>query len=688
MARTLWMMVVALGVAGPAAAGETKAKLVADGLGNPLAITVGGDGNIYVASLLDKVGNGAILKVVNGKGVAFTKGLKGPIGLVAFQKWLFTIDAGGIWKIDTTKGKADLFVPASAFPASAQYLPHTLTVDPESGILYATGLDESTALYRVDPKGKVSVILDRKRLNGLTGESDIRLGTRFALAMDGASHLILGVSQDGLGKLHRLRIADGSHEMIADGLPRMHTLAWDMHGRLFVSCTKGAPDSVSGRLFVIPRAGQRPIPLEESFTGEIFTCLDSARKSLLVASVNDGTIHSIPAAVPGQPVDDSPLPLETAVAFPDLKWTGWQGETDTGKPNEFRPIVLTHAGDGSQRTFVATQSGVIHILPNAKGAGATKMFLDLSDKVYFNRKQDEEGFLGLAFHPDYKKTGEFFVFYTPKGQKLVNLVARYKVSKDDPDRADPASEEIIYSVKRPFWNHDGGTLCFGPDGMLYIALGDGGAANDPFDNAQNLKTPLGDILRIDINKKEEGKNYAVPPDNPFVGKANALPEIWAYGLRNVWRMSFDKKTGKLWAGDVGQNLYEEINIIEKGGNYGWRRREGLHPFGSDGHGPRKDMIEPIWEYHHDIGKSITGGHVYRGKLLPELEGHYLYADYVSAKIWALKYDESAKRVVANRSIADKRQPIMSFGEDEQGEVYLMTYDRFGRGIYRFVRTKE
>ena len=170
-------------------------------------------------------------------------------------------------------------------------------------------------------------------------------------------------------------------------------------------------------------------------------------------------------------------------------------------------------------------------------------------------------------------------------------------------------------------------------------------------------------------------------------RKDALPEIWAYGLRNIWRMSFDRKTGKLWAGDVGQNLYEEIDIIQKGGNYGWNLREGLHPFGAKGVGPRKDLIDPIWEYHHDVGKSLTGGFVYRGKRLPELDGMYLYGDYVTGRIWALRYDEAKARVVANRPIKDKSVPIYSFGEDEQGEVYLMTATPTGKGIYWFVRSE-
>jgi glucose/arabinose dehydrogenase len=312
--------------------------------------------------------------------------------------------------------------------------------------------------------------------------------------------------------------------------------------------------------------------------------------------------------------------------------------------------------------------------------------LDIQDRVQYDDRTNEEGLLGMAFHPKFKATGEVFIFYTPKSEKMVNVVSRFRLKKDDPTRLDPASEEqLIRYTKRPFWNHDGGTVCFGPDGYLYVVHGDGGAGNDPFDNGQNLGTLFGKILRIDVDHKDPGKNYAVPKDNPFVTTSGALPEVWAYGLRNPWRISFDRKTGDLWCADVGQNLFEEIDLIVKGGNYGWNRREGLHPFGAKGTGPRKDYIDPIWEYNHDVGKSITGGVVYRGKQFPELEGHYLHADYVTARIWALKYDPKLGRVTANRSIPDPAKPVMSFGEDETGEVYFMTYAPNGKGIYKFVR---
>jgi glucose/arabinose dehydrogenase len=265
----------------------------------------------------------------------------------------------------------------------------------------------------------------------------------------------------------------------------------------------------------------------------------------------------------------------------------------------------------------------------------------------------------------------------------MSVISSFRVSEDDPDRADPKSEVEIMRIKQPFWNHNGGTILFGPDGYLYVGLGDGGSAKDPFGNGQNLGTLLGSILRIDVDRKEKGRNYAIPKDNPFVNRAGARPEIYAYGIRNVWRMAFDPVTKKLWAGDVGQDLWEEINIIVKGGNYGWNVREGKHPFGPSSAKQRKDMIDPIWEYHHSIGKSITGGHVYRGKRVPQLAGRYVYADYVSGKIWALTYNERTGRVTANREIPGNKMPIITFGEDEAGEIYFCIVSPTGQGVYRF-----
>lgn len=344
-----------------------------------------------------------------------------------------------------------------------------------------------------------------------------------------------------------------------------------------------------------------------------------------------------------------------------------------------RPIVVTHAGDGSGRLFVASQLGVIHVL-NDDQAGESVQFLDIEDNVVYHDKKNEEGLLGFAFHPKFKENGYFYVYYTTKEAPLMSVISRFSVSKNEPNRAERDSEQEIMRIPQPYWNHNGGTICFGPDGFLYVALGDGGKGGDPHLNGQNLKTWLGSILRIDVDNQDDGKGYAVPKDNPFVGRKDAKGEIYAYGVRNIWRMSFDSKTGHLWAGDVGQKLWEEINIIEKGGNYGWNNREGLHEY-AEGGPAASPTIDPIWEYPHEpvqgtiggqVGKSITGGHVYRGKALPNLNGYYIYADYVSGIVYALKYDWSSKKVTENRTVTGPKIPVMSFGEDQDGEIYFTT----------------
>jgi len=356
-----------------------------------------------------------------------------------------------------------------------------------------------------------------------------------------------------------------------------------------------------------------------------------------------------------------------------------------------RPLIVTHANDGSDRLFVAEQEGIIKVFPNDQETEEADIFLDIKDHVVYRDNKNEEGLLGFAFHPDYSKNGQFFLYYTTSDADLTSIVTQFHVSEDDPNRADPESEVELMRIQQPYWNHNGGTLAFGPDGLLYIALGDGGSGNDPHTNAQNLTTLLGSILRIDVNRQEDGKNYAIPKDNPFVGrmvpvgrdgdkKVPAASEIYAYGFRNVWRLSFDRKTGTLWAADVGQNLWEEINIVQAGGNYGWNVRESKHWFRPDGKDERDDLIDPIWEYHHDIGKSITGGTVYRGSRVPELVGKYIYADYVSGLLWALDIDEESGEVKSNYALTGKNQPVMSFGEDQAGDLYFTT--PFGQ-LFRF-----
>jgi glucose/arabinose dehydrogenase len=387
------------------------------------------------------------------------------------------------------------------------------------------------------------------------------------------------------------------------------------------------------------------------------------------------------AAIAAAEVDQSPLAVKIEPAFPNLTWPDWVRGLEEGKPRDPRPLLLMGAGDGTNRIFVGSEYGTIHVWPNDPSASEMKTFLDIRDRVQYDDKQNEEGFLGLAFHPKFKENGEFFIYYSAKPTKEnphLTIISRFRVSKKDPNVADPNSEEVIMTIKHPYWNHKGGTIVFGPDGYLYIGLGDGGLRDDPHGNGQNLKTVLGKILRIDIDHKDPGLAYAIPKDNPFVGRNDARGEIWASGIRNVWRIAFDRKTGELWAGDVGQDTWEEIDIIARGGNYGWNLREAKHPLTpknrpqQKGSPPRADLIEPIWEYHHDVGKSITGGSVYRGKNVPELEGAYIYADFITGQIWALWYDRDKKQVTANRTLLQKGQPIMSFGEDDAGEIYFLT----------------
>jgi glucose/arabinose dehydrogenase len=364
-------------------------------------------------------------------------------------------------------------------------------------------------------------------------------------------------------------------------------------------------------------------------------------------------------------VDERPLAVRAERVFPEIRFR--------------RPIVATHAGDGSERFFVASQLGQIQVFESPRSRRPPRMFLDIESRVTYQDMQNEEGLLGLAFHPRFAENGEFFVYYSTKEAPHTSVISRFRVSASDPNRADPGSEEQLLVIPQPYWNHNGGGLLFGPEGYLYIALGDGGAANDPHGHGQNLKTWFGSLLRIDVDRREEGRPYAIPADNPFRDHPEARPEIFAYGLRNVWGMAIDPVTGLHYAADVGQDRWEEVNLIVRGGNYGWSLREAGHPFGANGSGPREDLIEPIWEYDRAAGRSITGGVVYRGRAIPELDGHFLYADYITGSMWALKYDPETRRVVANRPLPGPPLPVIAFGLDAAGEAYFS--DTFGM-VYR------
>ncbi|MBN7815882.1 PQQ-dependent sugar dehydrogenase [Algoriphagus pacificus] len=335
-----------------------------------------------------------------------------------------------------------------------------------------------------------------------------------------------------------------------------------------------------------------------------------------------------------------------------------------------RPVDFQHANDNSKRLFVVEQRGVISVFENDPKASAKSEFLSIESKV--DDSGNEEGLLGLAFHPDYKSNGFFYVNYTANNPNRT-VISRFKVSASNPNQADQASEMILLEFDQPYSNHNGGQIAFGPDGYLYIAVGDGGSGGDPQGNGQNRNTLLGTILRIDVDKSEGSKNYSIPSDNPFVGSSEGFQkEIYAYGLRNPWRLSFDSKTGELWVGDVGQNKYEEIDIIKKGGNYGWNTMEGFHCFNSSNCNT-EGLELPVWEYDRSRGDiSITGGYVYRGSAIQQLKGLYIYADYVSGRIWSLDMTNSNSPV--NTELFDTDFPISSFGVDENQELYLCGFD--------------
>jgi len=353
------------------------------------------------------------------------------------------------------------------------------------------------------------------------------------------------------------------------------------------------------------------------------------------------------------------------------------------------PVGLTNADDGSNRLFIVDQTGIINIIENDELV--VRPFLDISDKlVTLDSTYDERGLLGLTFHPKYEENGRFFIYYSsPKEGEGVNhesILAEYHVS-DNPNIADPDSEIIIYQINQPEANHNGGQLTFGPDGYLYIGLGDGGGAGDDHEiigNGQDINTSLGSILRIDV---DSGSPYGIPSDNPFIG-LEGLDEIYAWGFRNPWKFSFDRETGDFWVADVGQDEWEEIDIVEKGNNYGWRIIEGTHPYDLDLAGILDIDIEtlaaPVHEYSHSVGRSITGGYVYRGNLSPELKGKYIFGDWstsffvANGKLYYLDEVESGKyerfELITNQPF---NRFLLSFGEDEQGEVYICSKTTLG-----------
>jgi glucose/arabinose dehydrogenase len=330
------------------------------------------------------------------------------------------------------------------------------------------------------------------------------------------------------------------------------------------------------------------------------------------------------------------------------------------------PVGLESARDGSGRLFVLEQAGRIRIIRN--GAVSAAPFLDIAAKV---ASGGELGLLGLTFHPAYVSNRKFYVDYTrPMGALWETVIAEYLASTANPDLADAASERILLTVAQPFSNHNGGQLAFGPDGFLYIALGDGGSGGDPMGNGQNLQPLLGKILRIDVNGSSGGRAYAIPADNPFATGGGA-PEILAYGFRNPWRFSFDSVAGTLFAGDVGQDSFEEVDIVQKGGNYGWNIVEGTHCLQPASGCNMTGLTLPIIDYGRDQGSTVIGGFVYRGPTIPTLVGAYVFGDFGSGRIWGLRQGLSG--AWERTQLAATGKSISSFGRDENGELYVVDY---------------
>ncbi len=410
-------------------------------------------------------------------------------------------------------------------------------------------------------------------------------------------------------------------------------------------------------------------------------CADASRAAVrqptaIPAAVPSATAISLPPVTAASPMVAAPTSqgsLPSSIRPEPLE----KMEVERVFPNlSFRRMVgMAYAGDGSDRLFVVLQRGVIVSFANDQSVAAADVFLDIQERV--SDRGNEEGLLGLAFDPEFRANGYFYVYYSAASPRR-SVLSRFSV-RPDGVAADADSEWVIMEIEQPYSNHNGGQIAFGPDGYLYVGLGDGGSRGDPRGNGQNLSTLLGSIIRIDVSSLDERGSYSIPADNPFVGSEDTRGEIWAYGIRNPWRFSFDRESGELWMADVGQNRLEEVDIVERGLNYGWNIMEGSECFeprrGCDAQG----LEMPIAEYGREGGCSVTGGYVYRGERLPSLFGAYVYGDFCSGKIWALRYEGG--QVTEQLELVDSRLEISSFGEDQSGEIFVLSFDG---GIYRLV----
>ncbi len=430
---------------------------------------------------------------------------------------------------------------------------------------------------------------------------------------------------------------------------------------------------------------------------------------LLIATAGCGTNEKKPGdqssgtAADSSPVD-SDRPAPAASADPAGEFVAVDTSRLTTLPYRYelvnafpklhfgneRPLQVLPFPIGTDQLAVICQSGKIYLIEAEEDSDQRSVFMDMTSLV--SHIGNEEGLLGLAFHPKFEQNGLFYVTYSANlEQEQPSLrLSRFQATGEGSRRGDLRSEEILMTIAQPYRTQNGGSLEFGPDGYLYIGLGDGGSANDPLDHGQNLKTLLGSVLRIDVDGTSPDLPYKIPEDNPFADRGDqARGEIWAYGFRNVWRLAFDRETGQLWAGDVGQDRFEEINVVRRGGNYGWNKKEGKWPLDLPEGTPflrsawslpqeeSDEFVDPIMTYYHSEGRAVIGGRVYRGQKLPDLYGLYLYGDFFSGNIWAVEWD--GQNVLHDTKLCSAKIQMAGFGEDHQGEIYLCAFDG---NIYR------
>ena len=539
-------------------------------------------------------------------------------------------------------------------------------------------LQFSESSYSVSEDGGAAVITV-VRAGGTDGDVTVEYGTEAGSATSGA---------DFLPSSGTVTFADGDSEDMTFTVPIIDDSLVEGDETLTLTLSKptgGAATGTPDKAVLLIRASDSEVDVSE----DGFVDLPDLR--VLIGDFGPPPFRDSRADVNGDNVVDI---LDLALVAHNLGRTAPRALRSLGVERAFPNLTFSRLtgfaqpDDGSNRFYVTEQEGRIRVFPNERRATQAAVFLDIAGQV--KTKNNEEGLLGLAFDPDYVNNRRFYVYYsadpsknTPPDHSARSLVSRFTTRQGAPDVGNPDSELVIMDIPQPYGNHNGGHLAFGPDGYLYIGLGDGGNGGDPRRNGQNRATLLGSILRIDVRDVSDDKSYRIPPDNPFVGIAGARDEIWAYGLRNPWRFSFDQHTGFLWVADVGQNALEEIDVVRKGLNYGWNVMEGRSCFRPSAGCDQTGLEQPIWQYGRSDGCSVTGGYVYRSRGLPSLMGAYLYGDFCSGKIWGLRYDGVA--VTEHALVAESNLNITSFGQDLGGNLYILSRNE---GIYRLVLPEQ